>query len=76
VIWATRTGPHVDRAACAWLIGRSVDPEATFVFVDDVTSALAFPQVTELRRRRFQRTNTGEPGPAFWVDSRSWGRGA
>lgn len=33
--WATRTGPHVDRAACAWLIGRFIDPEATFVFVDD-----------------------------------------
>jgi hypothetical protein len=35
VNWATRTGPHVDRAACAWLIGRFIDPEATFVFVDD-----------------------------------------
>ncbi len=35
MIWATRTGPHVDRAACAWLIGRFIDPEATFVFVGD-----------------------------------------
>jgi hypothetical protein len=35
LIWATRTGCHVDRAACAWLIGRSIDEEATFVFVDD-----------------------------------------
>jgi hypothetical protein len=25
----------VDRAACAWLIRRSIDPEAEFVFVDD-----------------------------------------
>jgi len=33
--WATRTGCHVDRAACAWLIRRWLDPEATFVFVDD-----------------------------------------
>jgi hypothetical protein len=33
--WATRRGVHVDRAACAWLIRRSVDPEAEFVFVDD-----------------------------------------
>jgi hypothetical protein len=33
--WATRSGPHVDRTACAWLIRRFVDPEATFVFVDD-----------------------------------------
>ena len=33
--WATRTGVHVDRAACAWLIRRWIDPEAEFVFVDD-----------------------------------------
>lgn len=33
--WATRTGPHVDRTACAWLIRRLVDPEAEFVFVTD-----------------------------------------
>jgi hypothetical protein len=25
----------VDRAACAWLIRRFIDPDATFVFVDD-----------------------------------------
>ena len=37
--WATRTGVHVDRAACAWLIRRFIDPGAGFVFVtepDDV----------------------------------------
>ena len=33
--WATRSGPHVDRTACAWLIRRFVDDEAEFVFVDD-----------------------------------------
>ena len=33
--WGTRANCHVDRAACAWLIRRFVDPEATFVFVDD-----------------------------------------
>ena len=33
--WATRRGVHVDRAACAWLIRRSIDPGAEFVFVDD-----------------------------------------
>lgn len=33
--WATRTGPHVDRTACAWLVRRFVDPEAEFVFVSD-----------------------------------------
>jgi hypothetical protein len=33
--WATRTDCHVDRAACAWLLRRFVDPAADFVFVDD-----------------------------------------
>lgn len=33
--WATRRQPHIDRAACAWLIRRFVDPDATFVFVGD-----------------------------------------
>jgi hypothetical protein len=33
--WATRRHIHVDRAACAWLIRRFIDPEAEFVFVDD-----------------------------------------
>ncbi|HEX6274467.1 MAG TPA: chromate resistance protein ChrB domain-containing protein [Polyangiaceae bacterium] len=31
--WVTRTGIHVDRIASAWLIRRSIDPEATFKFV-------------------------------------------
>jgi len=33
--WATRAGVHVDRAACAWLLHRFVDPDAQFLFVDD-----------------------------------------
>jgi hypothetical protein len=33
--WATRSNCHIDRAACAWLIRRFVDPQAEFVFVDD-----------------------------------------
>jgi len=35
VKWVTRAGVHVDRAACAWLIRRFVDPQAEFVFVTD-----------------------------------------
>jgi len=42
--WGTRKGVHIDRAGCAWLIRRFIDPEAEFVFVsgraelpDDVT---------------------------------------
>lgn len=33
--WATRTGPHIDRTACAWLIRRCIDADAEFVFVED-----------------------------------------
>lgn len=33
--WATRPHCHIDRAACAWLIRRFLDPSAEFVFVDD-----------------------------------------
>jgi hypothetical protein len=33
--WATRAGIHIDRAACAWLIRRFVDPHAEFIFVSD-----------------------------------------
>jgi hypothetical protein len=33
--WATRAGVHIDRAACAWLIRRFIDPQAEFVFVAD-----------------------------------------
>ncbi|MBA2478692.1 MAG: chromate resistance protein [Sporichthyaceae bacterium] len=36
MIWATRTGVHIDRAGCAWLIRRFVDPDAEFVFVADL----------------------------------------
>jgi hypothetical protein len=35
VNWVTRAGVHIDRAACAWLIARFVDPAAVFVFVGD-----------------------------------------
>src|SRR5262245_13363085 len=34
--WATRPGCHVDRAACAWLIQRYLDPQAEFVFVEEL----------------------------------------
>jgi len=46
VRWATRSGPHVDRTACAWLIARFIDQDPEFVFVDDPdevpTDATAF----------------------------------
>jgi hypothetical protein len=33
--WVTRAGVHIDRAACAWLIRRFIDPGAEFLFVSD-----------------------------------------
>jgi hypothetical protein len=36
--WATRPGVHVDRAACAWLIRRFIDPAAEFVFPADLAT--------------------------------------
>jgi len=39
--WATRPGVHVDRAACAWLIRRFIDPEAEFVCPADAAAVPA-----------------------------------
>jgi hypothetical protein len=60
IILATRTGVHVHQAACSWLIGRVIDQEATFVFVDepadvpptpfDMRGAEAPPSRSALRR--------------------------
>jgi hypothetical protein len=41
MIWATRPGVHIDRAACAWLIRRCIDPQARFVFITDPTQVPA-----------------------------------
>jgi hypothetical protein len=47
--WVTRAWCHVDRAACAWLIVRHIDPDAEFLFSDDddddVDDATAFDMV-------------------------------
>lgn len=45
-VWVTRRGVHVDRIACAWLIRRFIDPEASFRFVDGKSHE---PQDGELR---------------------------
>ena len=39
MLWVTRPSPHIDRTACAWLIRRFVDPEATFAFAPDPDGA-------------------------------------
>jgi hypothetical protein len=47
--WATRPGVHIDRAACAWLIRRHIDPDAAFVFV--AGPALVPPDATPFDMR-------------------------
>jgi hypothetical protein len=47
--WATRAGVHIDRAACAWLIRRRLDPEASFVFVDDPAEVPADATAFDMR---------------------------
>jgi hypothetical protein len=49
VKWATRPGCHIDRAACAWLIRRYIDPEATFLFVEDADDVPADATPFDLR---------------------------
>ena len=41
MLWVTRPRPHIDRTACAWLIRRFVDPEASFAFAPDPETAQA-----------------------------------
>lgn len=47
--WATRAGIHVDRAASAWLISTYIDPDAEFLYVEDLddvpADATAFDMV-------------------------------
>jgi hypothetical protein len=47
--WATRAGVHIDRAACAWLLRRFIDPEASFVFVDDPAEVPAEATAFDMR---------------------------
>ena len=47
--WATRAGVHIDRAACAWLLRRFIDPKASFVFVDDPAEVPAEATAFDMR---------------------------
>jgi hypothetical protein len=40
---------HIDRAACAWLIRRHLDPDAAFVFVDDPAEVPADATAFDMR---------------------------
>jgi hypothetical protein len=56
-IWVTRQGVHIDRIACAWLIRRFIDTEASFKFVAGKTYA---PVPGELRFDMFEAEFTHE----------------
>jgi hypothetical protein len=47
--WATRPGVHVDRAACAWLICRFIDPDAEFVFAANAAAVPADATAFDMR---------------------------
>lgn len=47
--WATRKAIHIDRAACAWLIRRFLDPEAEFIFVTDPADVPAEATAFDMR---------------------------
>jgi hypothetical protein len=49
VRWATRAGVHIDRAACAWLIRRFIDPDAEFAFVADPAEVPAESTAFDIR---------------------------
>jgi hypothetical protein len=55
--WVTRRGVHVDRIACAWLVRRFVDADATFKFVAEKDYA---PKPGEFRFDMFQGEFTHE----------------
>jgi hypothetical protein len=55
--WATRPRCHVDRAACAWLIRRFVDPDASFVFVDELDDVPADATPFDMRGAELSHHN-------------------
>ncbi|MHB1234641.1 MAG: chromate resistance protein ChrB domain-containing protein [Microbacteriaceae bacterium] len=57
--WATRCRIHVDRAACAWLIQRFIDPDATFVFVDDPADVPPDATAFDMRGARLSHRQGG-----------------
>ncbi len=56
-VWVTRAGVHVDRIASAWLIRRSIDPEARLKFVP---AKGYVPEPGELRFDMFEAEFTHE----------------
>jgi hypothetical protein len=55
--WATRVNIHIDRAACAWLIRRHLDPDAQFIFVADPTEIPTDATAFDLRGAELSHHN-------------------
>ena len=55
--WATRANIHIDRAACAWLIRRDLDPDARFLFVADPAEIPADATAFDLRGAELSHHN-------------------
>ena len=55
--WATRAGIHIDRAACAWLIRRAIDPDAEFVYLTDPSDLPAGAEPFDMRGVRLGHHN-------------------
>ncbi|HEX2381649.1 MAG TPA: chromate resistance protein ChrB domain-containing protein [Acidimicrobiales bacterium] len=55
--WATRPGCHVDRAACAWLLRRFIDPDAMFLFVEDTNDVPADATPFDMRGAELSHHN-------------------
>ena len=56
--WVTRAGIHIDRASSAWLIRRSIDPEAEFAFVTDPGEAASDAVPFDMRGVEFGHHGT------------------
>jgi hypothetical protein len=57
VRWATRPQCHVDRTACAWLIRRFVDPDAEFLFVEELIDVPPDANAFDMRGARLSHHN-------------------
>jgi len=56
--WVTRKRIKLDRSACAWLIQRHIDPQATITYVE----AVDLPRAIEEGALPFHNTVSEEPG--------------
>ena len=59
--WVTRAGARMDRAAMVWLIRRSIDPEAEFVYLpeSEVLEFAAESGATPFHHPKAELRNTG-----------------